>query len=263
VQVSRGLVSVIIPTLNEQSGIEKTIASIPKSELQNKLGYELEVIVIDGESTDSTAEIAQKMGAKVIVEKRRGYGRALKSGFADAKGQIIVTIDADNTYPTGSIPEYIHELERGDYDFITINRFSSLEEGAMSFTRITGNKLLTLITRVIYSIDLKDSQSGMWIMKKDFACSIKMDSDGMSFSEEIKIIAFKFFRSKEIDGKYYSRTGDAKLRVLNDGWENLKFLFRFRKLIRSALVPLPVSGAEAKPSLGSSPSQGKHPDRTL
>lgn len=254
----RGLVSVLIPTLNEQSGIEKTITSIPVSEIRNKFGYEVEVIVVDGESTDSTVETAEKMGAVVIMEKRRGYGRALKSGFAAAKGQIIVTIDADNTYPSGSIPEYIQELEGGGYDFITINRFSNMGKGAMSLTRRMGNKILTLLTKLIYSLDIKDSQSGMWIMKKDFVSSIKLDSDGMSLSEEIKIIAFKFFKSKEIDGKYYSRSGEAKLRVFYDGWENLKFLFRFRRLIKTSVLPQPVSDV-AKPSLGSSPSRGKYP----
>jgi glycosyltransferase involved in cell wall biosynthesis len=241
VPLLKGLVSVIIPTLNEQLGIEKTLRSIPKSELRTKLGYELEVIVVDGESDDSTVDIATRMGAKVIAESRRGYGRALKTGFAAANGQIIVTIDADNTYPTGSIPEYIEELERGNYDFITINRFSGMEQGVMSFTRRTGNKILTLLTKLMYSINLKDSQSGMWIMKKDFVSSIQLDSDGMSLSEEIKIIAFKFFRSKEIDGKYYSRSGDAKLRVFYDGWENLNYLFKLHNKIKKMVVPRPVS----------------------
>lgn len=238
--LSKGVVSVIIPTLNEQHGIEKTLRSIPNSELITKLGYELEVIVVDGESDDSTVDIATRMGAKVIAERRRGYGRALKTGFAAANGQILVTIDADNTYPTGSIPEYVEELERGNYDFITINRFSGMEQGVMSFTRRIGNKILTLLTELMYSIDLKDSQSGMWIMKKDFVSSIQLDSDGMSLSEEIKIIAFKFFKSKEIDGRYYSRSGDAKLRVFYDGWENLKYLFKLRNKIKKMDVPRPV-----------------------
>lgn len=237
--LSKGLVSVIIPTLNEQHGIEKTLRSIPKSDLRTKLGYELEVIVVDGESDDSTVDIATRMGAKVIAERRRGYGRALKTGFAAAKGQIIVTIDADNTYPTSSIPEYIEELERGNYDFITINRFSGMEQGVMGFTRRTGNKILTLLTKLMYSIDLQDSQSGMWIMKKDFVSSIQLDSDGMSLSEEIKIIAFKFFKSKEIDGRYYSRSGNAKLRVFYDGWENLKYLFKLQNKIKKMDVPRP------------------------
>jgi glycosyltransferase involved in cell wall biosynthesis len=241
VPLSRGLISVIIPTLNEQAGIEETLKSIPESSLKSKLGYELEIIVVDGESTDSTVEIAKKTGARVIAEKRRGYGRALKSGFEAANGQIIVTIDADNTYPTGSIPEYVQELERGDYDFITINRFSDMGQGVMSFTRRFGNKILTLLTRLLYSIDLEDSQSGMWIMKKNFVSSIKLDSDGMSLSEEIKIIAFKFFKAEEIDGRYRARSGDAKLRVFHDGWENLKYLFKLRKRIRSMVAPLHIT----------------------
>jgi len=258
VSVSKGLVSVLIPTLNEQSGIEKTIMSIPRSELRSNLGYELEVIVIDGDSTDSTVEIAEKMGARVVVERRRGYGRALKSGFAAANGQIIVTIDADNTYPAGSIPEYIQVLEHGNYDFITINRFSNMEQGVMSITRRLGNKILTSLANLIYSLDLKDSQSGMWIMKKDFVSSIKLYSAGMSLSEEIKMIAFKFFRSKEIDGIYHSRSGEAKLSVFSDGWENLKFLFRYRKIIESALVRRPISDI-TKSSTGSSASQSTYP----
>jgi glycosyltransferase involved in cell wall biosynthesis len=258
VPVSKGLISVIIPTLNEQSGIEETIRSIPESTLNRKLGYELEIIVVDGGSTDATVELAKKMGARVIAEKRKGYGRALKTGFAAANGQILVTIDADNTYPTGSIPEYVRELEQGDYDFMTINRFSEMEQGVMSFTRRTGNKILTLLTRLLYSIDLADSQSGMWIMKKNFVSSIKLNSDGMSLSEEIKIIAFKFFKSKEIDGRYYSRSGDAKLRIFHDGWENLKYLFRFRNTVESAIVRRPIPDV-TKSSVGSSLSKRTYP----
>src|SRR5919108_589095 len=99
--------SIIIPTLNEQSGITKTIKSIPISLIENKLGYEVEILVVDGGSMDSTREIASKMGAQVIVEKRKGYGRACKSGFAAARGEILVTIDADNTYPAEYIARYV------------------------------------------------------------------------------------------------------------------------------------------------------------
>lgn len=79
---AKRLISIIIPTLNEQSGIEKTIKSIPESVIRDRLGYEVEIIIVDGDSIDSTREIASKMGARVIIEKRKGYGRACKSGFA-------------------------------------------------------------------------------------------------------------------------------------------------------------------------------------
>jgi hypothetical protein len=74
-------------------------------------------------------------------------------------------------------------------------------------------------------------------MKKSFISQIRLASDDMSMSEEIKIIAFRFFRSKELDGKYYSRTGTAKLKVIHDGWQNLRYLFDYKKKIGSAVIP--------------------------
>jgi glycosyltransferase involved in cell wall biosynthesis len=230
------LLSVIIPTLNEQFGIEETITSIPRSYMNNKLGYEIEIIVVDGQSTDSTRDIAKRLGARVIVEKCRGYGRACKVGFAEAKGDILVTLDADNTYPTESIPRYIEELIDKNLDFITINRFSHMENGAMSPTRMIGNRILTFVMRLLYSINVKDSQSGMWVMKRSFISQIKLHSDDMSLSEEIKIIAFRYFRSAESDGRYSARAGTAKLKAIQDGWKNFKYLFQYRRRLESAVV---------------------------
>src|SRR4249919_2871302 len=92
------LISIIIPALNEEDGIEKTIRSIPKKRL-SELGYNLEIIIIDGNSTDLTRGIAGRMGTRVVLEKRKGYGRAFKTGFSEAKGEILITLDADGTYP--------------------------------------------------------------------------------------------------------------------------------------------------------------------
>jgi dolichol-phosphate hexosyltransferase len=230
-------ISVLIPALNEQEGIKKTLNAIPKRKLAD-LGYDLEIIVIDGYSTDLTRDIAQTMGSKVILEKRRGYGRAYKTGFREAKGNIIVTLDADGTYPADLIPNYVQHLKEKKLDFITVNRFSRMEDGAMAIPHKTGNKLLSFVMFLLYSIELNDSQSGMWVMSKKFIDRINLQSDGFSLSEEIKIIAFKFFGAQEIDGKYSKRTGKVKLGTLTDGWRNLKFLFRYKSLINRALRPV-------------------------
>jgi glycosyltransferase involved in cell wall biosynthesis len=230
------LVSIIIPTLNEQAGIEATIKSIQQSIIRWATGCDVEIIVVDGQSTDATREIATTLGATVIVEERKGYGRACKSGFAAAKGDILVTIDADNTYPTDCIPGYIQELEAERLDFITVNRFPQMEKGAMSITRRVGNKVLTSALRFLYSLDIKDSQSGMWIMRKDFISRIHLISDDMAMSEEIKIIAFKFFKSREINGRYSSRKGSAKLKAFEDGFKNLKFLIGYRKILPYSML---------------------------
>ncbi len=234
--VTRGLVSIIIPTLNEQAGIERTIRSIPQSVIKEITGSDVEIIVVDGQSTDSTREIATRLGANVILEEQKGYGRACKAGFAAARGEILATIDADNTYPTECIPDYVQQLQGSGLDFITVNRFPLMERGAMSRTRRVGNKILTTVLRLLYSVDIQDSQSGMWIMKREFISKIRLFSDDMSMSEEIKIVAFKFFKSKEINGRYSARRGSAKLKVFQDGFKNLKYLIDYRKKVYYSLV---------------------------
>jgi glycosyltransferase involved in cell wall biosynthesis len=248
--VPNGLVSIIIPALNEEVGIQKTISSIPITEIQNTFGYDVEILVIDGDSTDLTNNAAVEAGARVIIEKQRGYGRAYKTGFAAAKGDILITLDADNTYPAEFIPKYIKQLKDYDVDFITVNRFTGLEDGAMSITRRLGNKILALLISLLYSISINDSQSGMWIMKRNFISKICLKSDDMSMSEEIKIIAFKFFSSREVDGLYRRRTGTAKLDTIQHGWKNMKYLFEYRKHLGSAVKPLTLSNEEIhlKPS---------------
>ena len=228
-------VSIIIPALNEESGIKNTITSIPISKIHEQ-GYCLEILVIDGYSTDLTRDVALQLGAKVIVEKLKGYGRALKTGIDAARGNIIVTIDADGSYPAELIPEYLQELEEKGLDFISVNRFSKMEKGAMSVMHRIGNKMLSLAMRLLYSVDLKDSQSGMWIMrKKNFIDRVNLNSDGMPISEEIKIVAFKFFKSLEVEGNYSKRIGTQKIDTFRDGWNNLKYLFQYQKLLRFAI----------------------------
>jgi glycosyltransferase involved in cell wall biosynthesis len=228
------LISIIIPALNEEDGIEKTITSIPKNKL-SELGYNFEIIIIDGNSTDRTREIAERLGARVVLEKRKGYGRAFKTGFSEAKGGIMVTLDADGTYPADLIPDYIQELREKRLHFITTNRFSYMQSGAMDLYHKFGNDILSLIMRLLYSIEVRDSQSGMWIMCRSFIQSINIISDDFSMSEEIKIIAFKFFKAVEVDGRYYKRLGKVKLASFSDGWRNLKYLFRYRSLINGSI----------------------------
>jgi dolichol-phosphate hexosyltransferase len=193
------------------------------------------VIVVDGDSSDKTRDAAENLGARVIVENITGYGRAYKTGFAATRGDIIVTVDADGSYPLDRMPFYLQELEEKGLDFITVNRFSNLGENSMSFCHLIGNKILSFTMNTLYSVDVKDSQSGMWIMRREFIEGIDLASDDMSLSEEIKIIAFKYFKSLEVDGNYYERIGTPKLGTLYHGWHNFKYLFKFRPKLNSVL----------------------------
>ena len=222
-------VSIVIPALNEEEGIGKTLDMINRDYFKKK-GWDLEIIVVDGNSTDKTREVAKKKGAKVIIEPRKGYGRAYKTGLKEAEGEIVVTGDADATYPFDKIHEYIEYLLKNNLDFITANRFANLEKGAMSVKHRFGNLILSLTLCILFQIWLKDSQSGMWIFRKEALKKIQpleKFNDGMPFSEEIKIEMFKAkdIKAEEIPSTLYVREGEAKLQSFRDGWKNLKYLF--------------------------------------
>jgi len=216
-------VSIIIPTLNEAEGIRETIRRIPVHELK-AMGYDIEIIVVDGGSKDGTDKIAKELGALVVYELRRGYGRAYKKGFSVAKCSIIVTLDGDASYPPEIIPELLRLMKDLDVDFITTSRIP--QTGAMSFINKVGNYILTLVTRILFRIDIRDSQSGMWVIKKEILEDILPRSEGMEFSEEIKIKAFLCGKKVyEHPIQYYKRAGKPKLRRVRDGLRNLVYLF--------------------------------------
>ena len=221
-----------MPTLNEEKGVGKTIDSI-KKEIFKKNSWELEILIIDGDSKDKTKEIAKGKKAKIITEKRKGYGRAYKTGIPQTTGDIIVSGDADATYPFDKIHKYIQILIDENLDFITTDRFAALRHGSMSVKHAFGNFILATILRILFLINIRDSQSGMWIFKKDALKKIQPleeFNDGMPFSEEIKIEMFtsKNIKSKEIPSTLYVREGEVKLQSFGDGWKNLKFLFKKR-----------------------------------
>lgn len=223
-------VSIVIPTLNEVQGIRKTIESIPIQTLK-KLGYAPDVIVIDGDSKDGTVEEVNKTDAKLITEKRKGYGRAYKTGFEKAEGEIIITIDADGTYPVEKIPELIEKFEQEKLDFLTTDRFHSMKKGSMSTRNKLGNSVLSVTAKTLFGIPFNDSQSGMWVLKKNAwnVVKTKIKSDGMAFSQELKIEMYRNgLICSEIGITYDVRSGKPKLNPWKDGINNLFHLFKKR-----------------------------------
>jgi glycosyltransferase involved in cell wall biosynthesis len=220
--------SVVIPTLNEEPSIGQVIDSLQKV-LKD---FDKEIIIVDGLSKDRTVEIAKEKGARVVMEKRKGYGRAYKTGFKSAKGELIATLDGDMTYPDEEFPGLIKRLREEKLDFITCDRLSTLDKSVMSKKHRLGNWVLTTTGNVLFRIKLRDNQSGMWVFRRAILKQLNLTSDGMGFSEEIKIETFRKKEIKAIEVKvpYRMRVGDVKLDTWGDGWNNFKFLFhkRFR-----------------------------------
>ena len=215
-------ITTIIPCLNEEEGIELVLRDIPS--------YVDETIVVDNNSTDRTAEVARRMGAKVVQEKLPGYGRAYKRGFAFATGDLIVTLDGDHSYPVNGISYLLEAFLHLEVDFLNASRFPVRDPRGMSFKHKIGNLGLSLAMSVLFLRWVRDSQSGMWVFRRRILEDMNLEADGMAFSEEIKIEAIRNSRIRfgEISILYTSRVGETKLSPWRDGWQNLAFIFKKR-----------------------------------
>lgn len=215
-------ITVIIPCLNEEQGIEKVLRLLPE--------FVDQTIVVDNGSTDRTSDVARSLGAEVIREDVRGYGRAYKRGFASATGDIIVTLDGDHSYPADALAYLLEAFLHLDVDFLNASRFPVRDRHAMSFKHKFGNLVLSLAMSILYFRWVRDSQSGMWVFRRSILEHMRLVSDGMAFSEEIKIEALKSTRIRftEISIQYTSRLGEIKLNPWRDGFHNLWFLLKKR-----------------------------------
>jgi len=215
-------ITVIIPCLNEEQGIESVLRRMPD--------FVDQVIVVDNGSTDRTSEVAHSFGAEVIREPVRGYGRSYKRGFTCATGDLIVTLDGDHSYPPDAISYLLEAFLHLEVDFLNASRFPVRDSRAMSFKHKFGNWMLSLAMSILYFRWVRDSQSGMWVFRRSILKNMRLESDGMAFSEEIKIEALKNSRVRfaEISIMYTSRLGEIKLNPWRDGFYNLFFLVKKR-----------------------------------
>lgn len=236
-------VSIVIPTLNEGEGIGPTLDAIDRAAFARQ-GWDLEVVVIDGGSVDGTQAEAERRGARVVHEPRRGYGRAYKRGFAEASGDVLVTGDADGTYPFGRAHEFVDVLVREDLDFLSCDRYADLRQGAMSAKHRLGNFVLSATTRALFWIGLHDSQSGMWVIRRSALADVPFEGlpDGMAFSQELKVEFWKRRkgRAREVPASLAPRIGHPVLSSWKDGFGNLWGLVRKRATTRWPRQPKQV-----------------------
>jgi glycosyltransferase involved in cell wall biosynthesis len=214
--------SVVIPCYNEEDGVREVIGRMPA-------GIVDEIVVVDNNCTDRTAEVARSLGARVVAESTPGYGAAYKAGMRAATGDLIITLDGDGTYPPEEIPRLVGEMVDRGWDFLSASRFPLADPTAMQFTNRLGNLVLTVAAALLFFKPIRDSQSGMWVFRRSLLERLRLTSDGMAFSEEIKLEALlRGARFGESHVPYGARIGEVKLQKWRDGWHNLAFLVRKR-----------------------------------
>ena len=217
------LVSVVIPCLNEEETIGRCVRAA--REVLADLDGECEVIVVDNDSEDESGRIAAAAGARVIHERRRGYGSAYLAGFAAARGRYLVMADADLTYDLKEIPRFVSELQAGA-ELVMGDRMDNIHPGAMPWLhRYVGNPVLTGVLNLFFRTGVKDAHCGMRALRREVLPRLELRTTGMEFASEMVIRAAKAnLKIAEFPIAYHPREGQSKLSSFRDGWRHLRFL---------------------------------------
>ena len=221
--------SVVMPCLNEAA----TVGACVKKAMDalERHGIRGEVIIADNGSTDGSQQIAHEFGARVVPVARRGYGSALQSGIAAARGEFVLMGDADDTYDFSQLNEFVAKLREG-YDLVMGNRFlGKIMPGAMPLLhRYLGNPVLTGLGRLFFKSNVGDFHCGLRAFRRDAIERLGLRTMGMEFATEMVVKATAFgLRVTEIPTTLSPDRRDRPphLRTWSDGWRHLRFLLLY------------------------------------
>jgi glycosyltransferase involved in cell wall biosynthesis len=222
------LLSVVIPVFNEKDTIEEILARVAAVPVRK------EIIVVDDCSTDGTraklGELQATMGFRLFLQARnQGKGAALRRGFAEVTGDLVVIQDADLEYSPEEYPDLISLICEGRADVVYGSRFLGRHR-VFLFTHYLGNRVLTLLTNVLYNTMLSDMETCYKVMRTEVLRSFTLRSDGFGIEPELTAKIFKRgYRVYEVPITYDGRGYDEGKKITwRDGVVALWVLLRYR-----------------------------------
>jgi len=229
-------ITLMIPCYNEEASIASVIDGIPLEKLKSQ-GFKIEVLVIDNNSKDKTAEIARSKGARVISELNQGKGNAIRTGFNNIPKDVdyVVMLDGDNTYKPAEILRLIEPLESGFADVIVGSRLEGqMTTHAMSRSHRLANWLFTFLTRFIYGANVTDTCTGYfaWTRKSIDILNGNIESKGFAIEAEmISKMARLKLRVFSVPITYAPRVGEthSKLSPFKDALKIIWMLIKNRR----------------------------------
>lgn len=221
--------SVIMPCLNEAETLEACIREAQQALRDAQVSAE--IIIADNGSTDGSLAIAERLGARVVHVKAKGYGNALMGGIAAASGKYVVMGDADDSYDFGDIPRFLKQLREGA-DFVMGNRFQGgIQPGAMPWLhRYLGNPILSALGRLFFRSPFSDFHCGLRAFTKAAYERLELRTTGMEFASEMVVKATLLkFAMAEVPTTLWpdGRKRAPHLRTWRDGWRHLRFLLLY------------------------------------
>jgi len=217
-------VTVIIPTKNEEQSIEKIIARVKK--------YADEILVVDGHSCDNTRTIAERLGARVVLDHGKGKGDGVRVGIKEAKGDIIVFIDADGSHDPDDIPKLIKPIQEGTADLVVGSRgkggSDELHGDVEKLLRMIGSDIILIGINKRWKVHLTDSQNGFRAIRTDAARQLNLKENITTIEQEMTMKCLKKgFRVDEVPAHEYMREHGESIIRLKKVW--FRYIWSFLK----------------------------------
>lgn len=213
-------------TMNEEGAVAKVIHDI------RRVAPDAEVLLVDS-SKDRTAEIAQELGCRVIKQfPPQGYGPAMDCAVREASGDVVITLDCDDTYPVEAIPEMMRLIGDG-YDLVNTTRVWRRPK-AMPFANFLANRVFALGARILHGLKTTDVHSGMRAYRKSMIDNVQWIAKGAALPVDMYVIPFRRgYRTTEIPIDYRERIGTTTLHRFSSTIWTFKRLWNARKVKRA------------------------------
>jgi len=220
----------LIPVFNERATVEQIIQSVQDSGLADR------IIVVDDASTDGTRELLEEIAARNsrlelhLHDRNRGKGAALRTGFSKVETDLVLVQDADLEYDPRDVPALLIPIEEDKADVVYGSRFLGAARRPTMFWHMVANKLLTLMTNVLYNTILTDMETGYKLFRKEVIQGIKIRSNRFDFEPEITAkLLKKKVRIFEVPITFNPREySDGKKIGLKDAFAAVWALLKFR-----------------------------------
>ncbi len=222
-------ISILLPALDEALTLGKVIDGIPVNQMIEK-GYDIDIMVVDGHSTDNTQQIALEKGARLILQEGKGKGLGVRAAFEAFNGMFLFMMDSDDTYPGYHILEMLPLLESGEYDVVLGSRLNgNIMPGAMSGLNYLGNKVLTGTANLLFPNGHKvtDLCTGMWGFRNSVVDRFELEAEHFDIEAEMYAQCVKMgCRIGEIPIEYRKRVAPSKLSSMKHGVSIAKRLLK-------------------------------------